>query len=117
MAHNLNSKGSQKLKKLLSVIVFTMVVFIIVATSYADKGVIAFTNTKCFVINTPSGYVLVDGYVNVPTGTTVIGKFNTFGSTEMFDDNGNELSGYIYIEDYGLSESRLNEKLADKCAP
>jgi hypothetical protein len=75
----------------------------------ADKGVIAANNSKCFVIGTPSGFVLVDGWVNAPQGTAVIGNFNTYGSTKIFDTNGNDVSGYIYIEEWGLSKSRLLE--------
>lgn len=84
--------------------------------AYADRGVIALANSKCFVIDTPMGYVLVDGWVNVPKGTVVIGNFNTFGSVQIFDTNGNDVSGYIYIEDWGLSKSTVLEKWADKCA-
>lgn len=85
-------------------------------SAYADSGVIALANGKCFVIDTPMGYVLVDGWVNVPKGTVVIGNFNTFGSVQIFDTNGNDVSGYIYIEDWGLSKSAVLEKWADKCA-
>jgi|ERR1700686_2457082 hypothetical protein len=86
------------------------------SSARADKGVIAANNSKCFVIGTPSGFVLVDGWVNAPQGTAVIGNFNTYGSTKIFDTNGNDVSGYIYIEEWGLSKSRLLEKWADKCA-
>jgi hypothetical protein len=85
-------------------------------SAHADKGVIALASSKCFVIDTPTGYVLVDGWANVPKGTVVIGNFNTYGSVKIFDTNGNDVSGYIYIEDWGLSKSSVLEKWADKCA-
>lgn len=81
----------------------------------ADRGVIALTNSKCFVIETLMGYVLVDGWVNVPRGTVVIGDFNTYGSVKIFDINGNDVSGYTYIEEWGLSKSAVLEKWDDKC--
>lgn len=97
-------------------VVVSLVGFLLSGIAHADKGVIALANGKCFVIDTPSGYVLVDGWVNVPKGTVVIGSFNTFGSVKIFDTNGNDVSGYIYIEDWGLSKSSVQEKWADKCA-
>lgn len=83
--------------------------------AHAERGVIVLANSKCFVIDTPSGYVLVDGWVNVSKGTVVIGDFNTFGSVKIFDLNGQDVSGYIYIEDWGLSKSSVLEKWKEKC--
>lgn len=83
---------------------------------HAGKGVIALANSKCFIIDTNLGYVLVDGWVNVPKGTVVIGNFDTYGSIKIFDTNGNDVSGYIYIEDWGLTKSSVLEKWAKKCA-
>lgn len=103
--------------KLTSVSLVVSLMGLLFATpAYADKGVIALVNSKCFVIDTLMGYVLVDGWVNVPKGTVVIGNFNTYGSVKIFDTNGNDVSGYIYIEDWGLSKSRVLEKWANKCA-
>ena len=66
------------------------------------------------------GYVIIDGWVSASKGDTVIANdFNTYGSIEIFDTNGQDISGYIYIEDWGLSKSRLqdkwNDKYRDKC--
>jgi hypothetical protein len=76
---------------------------------------IVLMNSRCFVIDTPTGYVLVDGWVNAPNGTIVIGKFNTYGSIKLFDASGNDVSGYIYVEDWGLSKASVLEKWRDKC--
>ena len=85
----------------------------------ADSGVIVLMTRKCFIINTNSGYVIVDGWVSANKGDTVIGSFNNYGSTKIFNTSGTDVSGYIYIEDYGLSKSRLqdkwNDKYRDKC--
>jgi hypothetical protein len=83
-------------------------------TTYADAGVIVLMTRKCFVINTNTGYVIVDGWVSASNGDTVIGDFNTYGSTKIFNTSGRDISGYIYIEDWGLSNSRLQEKWDDK---
>jgi len=104
--------------------VIGIVLAILIVTTFplsanAEKGVIVIMTRKCFVIDTNSGYVIVDGWVSASKGDTVIGNFNTYGSTEIFDSNGNDISGYIYIEDYGLSKYRLqdkwNDKYRDKC--
>lgn len=87
--------------------------------AYADAGVIVLMTRKCFIINASSGYVIVDGWVSASKGDTVIGDFNTYGSTKIFNSSGQDISGYIYIEDWGLSKSRLqdkwNDKYRDKC--
>ncbi len=80
----------------------------------ADAGVIVLITRKCFVINANSGYVIVEGWVSASKGDTVIGDFNTYGATKIFDTNGTDVSGYIYVEDYGLSKSRLQDKWNDK---
>lgn len=108
------TKQSTKLTSI-SVIV-SLIGLLLSSPAHADKGVIALTNSKCFVIDTPLGYVLVDGWVNAPKGTVVIGNFNTYGSVKIFDTNGNDVSGYIYIEDWGLSKSSVLAKWATKCA-
>lgn len=93
----------------------SLIGLLLCAPAHADKGVIALVNSRCFVIGTALGYVLVDGWVNVPKGTVVIGNFNTYGSVKIFDTNGNEVVGFIYIEDWGLSKSSVLEKWATKC--
>jgi hypothetical protein len=108
--------NTKKLAKRTSVFAATGLVGLLLSFSaHADKGVIALVNSKCFVIDTPLGYVLVDGWVNVPKGTAVIGNFNTYGSIKIFDTNGNDVSGYIYIEDWGLSKTSVLEKWDRKC--
>ena len=103
--------------KLASASVVSLISFLLLSgPAHADKGVIALANGKCFVIDTQSGYVLVDGWVNVPKGTVVIGNFNTYGPVKIFDTNGNDVSGYIYIEEWGLSKSNVLGKWANKCA-
>jgi len=101
------------------IIVVTFIITIIAVPANAEKGVIVYMTSRCFVISTNSGYVIVDGWVSIGKGATVIGKFNKYGSTDIFDSNGNDVSGYIYIEDYGLSKSSLedkwNDKYYDKC--
>lgn len=88
-------------------------------TASADAGVIVLMTRKCFIMNTNNGYVIVDGWVTASKGDTLIGDFNTYGSTKIFNTSGQDISGYIYIEDYGLSKSRLqdkwNDKYRDKC--
>lgn len=107
---------AQKSTKLASILAAAgLINLLFCGPAHADKGVIALVNSKCFVIDTPSGYVLVDGWVNVPKGTVVIGSFNTYGPIKIFDTNGNDVSGYIYIEDRGLSKSSVLEKWKDKC--
>lgn len=81
----------------------------------ADTGVIVLSNSKCFVISTQSGYVLVDGYVNALKGTTVIGDFNRYGTIDIFDNKGQKLQGYIWVEDFWMSKQKLLEKWTTKC--
>jgi hypothetical protein len=81
---------------------------------YADVGVIVLMTRKCFIINTNSGYVIVDGSVSANKDDTIIGDFNTYGSTKIFNTSGQDISGYIYIEERGLSKSRLQDKWDDK---
>jgi hypothetical protein len=52
--------------------------------------------------------------VSANKGDTVIGDFSTYGSIKIFNASGTDVSGYIYIEDYGLSKSRLQDKWNDK---
>lgn len=107
---------AQKIIKFFSIIcAASLISSLSCCPAHADKGVIALVNNKCFVIDTPTGYVLVDGWVNAPKGTKVIGSFNTYGSIKIFDTNGNDVTGYIYIEDWGLSKSSVLEKWNDKC--
>jgi hypothetical protein len=82
--------------------------------SYAEAGVIVLMTRKCFIVNTNTGYVIVDGWVSASKGDTIIGDFNTYGSTKIFNTSGQDISGYIYIEDWGLSKSRLQDKWNDK---
>lgn len=97
------------------IIVFTVLIITIIAgPANAEKGVIAYVTRKCFVIKTNSGFVIVDGWVSANKGDTVIGNFDSYGGTDMFDIDGNKLSGYIYIEEYGLSKSRFQSKWGDK---
>jgi hypothetical protein len=99
------------LVSLLVVLVLTSLTFTL---AFADKGVIVHMTRKCFVISTNMGYVIVDGWVSAKVGDAVIGSFNTYGSTKIFDRNGNDISGYIYIEDWGLSKSSFQNKWQDK---
>ena len=80
----------------------------------ADAGVIVLMTRKCFIINANSGYVIVDVWLSGNVGDTVIGDFNTYGSTKIFNTIGTNVTGYIYIEDFGLSKSRLQDKWNDK---
>ncbi len=84
------------------------------AVSYAETGVIVLMTRKCFIVDTNTGYVIVDGWVSASKGDTIIGDFNTYGSTKIFNTSGQDISGYIYIEDWGLSKSRLQDKWNDK---
>jgi hypothetical protein len=102
-----------------SVLLFFLTAGVLPITAYAEAGVIVLMTRKCFVINTNSGYVIVDGWVSAGKGDTVIGDFNNYGSTKIFNTSGQDVSGYIYIEDWGLSKTRLqdkwNDKYRDKC--
>lgn len=82
----------------------------------ADRGIIVVMTPKCFVIQSDYGYTIVDGWVSARKGDELIGDFNTYGSTKIFDVSGRDVSGYIYIEEYGLSRSRLEDKWRDKYA-
>lgn len=86
----------QKSTKLLSILcAASLISLMFCCPARAGRGVIALINSKCFVIDTPTGYVLVDGWVNSPKGTKVIGSFNTYGSVKIFDTNSNDVTGYI----------------------
>ena len=102
--------------RLLLTLVASLAACLFATSAFADSGVIVFMTRKCFVINILSGYVIVDGWVSASKGDTVIGDFNTYGSTKIFDASGNNISGYIYIEEWGLSKSRLQDKWKDKYA-
>lgn len=82
--------------------------------SNLETGVIEFMTRKCFVINSNSGYVIVDGWVSANKGDTVSGNFNMFGITKLYDITGLEVPGHVYIDDYGLSKTRLKDKWRDK---
>ena len=87
---------------------------IVPLSANAEAGVIVLMTRKCFVISASSVYVIVDGWVSANKGDTVIGDFSTYGSIKIFNASGTDVSGYIYIEDYGLSKSRLQDKWNDK---
>ena len=100
--------------RVIGILLVALTVITVASPAYAEPGVIVYVTRKCFVINTNSGYVIVDGWVSANKGDIVIGDFNRYGSTKIFDKNGNDVSGYIYIEDWGLSKSRLQDKWRDK---
>ncbi len=100
------------------------------APAHAEIGVISQANRKCFSITTPSGFVLVRGWINAPLGATVEGPFNVFGpvpifdrngndltggTTRAFDENGNEVDQSAYIEDFGLTDDGLRTKWSFMC--
>lgn len=106
--------------KRLKAIKFSLIFLLLTAgllptTSYADEGVIVLMTSKCFIIDTDMGYVIVDGWVSAIEGDIVLADdFNTYGPIEIYDINNQDISGYIYIEDWGLSKSGLQNKWDDK---
>lgn len=97
---------------------------------HADKGVIAQANNRCFVISTSSGFVLARGAISVPPGAVVMGEFSAFGTVDIFDQGGNNVTGgdvrafdengnlvdkSAYIEDFGLTESGMRTKWSFMC--
>jgi hypothetical protein len=79
--------------------------------------VVAYEDSKCAVLENSYGYTLVEIYTGYPDkGATVIGPVNRFGLEKFYDENGRQLfTGYI--DDFGLSESRVIEKIQSKCRP
>ena len=102
------------MKILFSFVFLSLLLTTIPSMANADSGTIVLVTRKCFVIDTNTGYVIVDGWVSASKGDTIIGDFNTYGSTKIFDTTGKDVSGYIYIEDYMLSKSRFQDKWKDK---
>lgn len=93
-----------------SLLLLMVAVGAIPTASYAETGVIVLMTSKCFVVSANTGYVIVDGWVSANKGDTIIGDFNTYGSTKIFNTYGQNISGYIYIEEWGLSKSSLQDK-------
>ncbi len=78
----------------IGVSLIALIAGILPLSANAEAGVIVLMTRKCFIINTNSGYVIVDGWVSASKGDTVIGDFNTYGSTKIFNTSGTDVSGY-----------------------
>lgn len=63
------------------------------------------------VVATRGGYTnaeVYSGYGSIFEGRLVFGEFHSFGFTDTYDDDGNEV-GRLYIDDYWVSEDTAAE--------
>lgn len=103
----------------LVIIIFSAISLIVTTANAQDLGVyvVAYEDSKCAVLENSYGYTMVEVYTGYPNkGATVIGPVNKMGLEKFYDENGRQLfTGYI--DDFGLSESRVAEKIQRKCRP
>lgn len=84
----------------------------------AASGVVVFNKSGCrgrYVVETTMGYAILEwfGGHDPLEGERIQGDFESYGMKEIYFGNSRE--GKVWLEDYWLSRSRAQEKLATFC--
>jgi len=105
------------MKKTLIILVLLLVGFSV--SAYAETkipGKVIFDHYDCntydyIIIETRSGYTtaqVYSGYSATYSGKLIYGDFHSYGFTEIYNDDGDEV-GRIWVDDYMVSAYTANE--------
>jgi hypothetical protein len=89
--------------------------------AYASTGTVYKRISGCdyFLVSSVQGYALLEWYggPDPDVGDTVRGKFETYGMHSLLvnDDDDEDNTLKVWVEDYWLSREDALEKLVDKC--
>ena len=89
------------------------------SATQGSKGVVVLVPLSCrdhFVVSTSQGFALLEWYGGAlpQEGQAVVGDFEKYGMQAMFNTAGQRTQ--IWVEDFGLSNSRVRERLARFCS-
>jgi len=92
-----------------------------VANTSVSRGTVIHRISGCdyFMVQNHSGYSVLEwfGGDDPDKDDVLIGDFSSFGmhTFRYADDDDNDKSSRLYVEDYGLSKTDALEKLVDEC--
>lgn len=100
---------------------FFIVLFVLICAIpvFAGKGTVVLKKSGCdyfLVQDTNDDFILMEwmGDHDPDKGDVLVGKFNSFGSTEIYCSTHDEEVS-VYIEDYGLTKRNAIEQLYEQC--
>ena len=85
---------------------------------YAAKGEVVYKSSRCdyFIVETPSGYALLEWYGgNDPDkGDIVVGNYEDYGFKDIYNLTADQ-EMKVWVEDYWLSKDDALERLFELC--
>lgn len=93
-------------------------VFFLISDIFAATGIVVYNKSGCrsrFVVETNMGYAILEWYGgNDPLeGSQLVGDYESYGFKDIFNTTADsELR--VYVEDYMLSKSSLQDKFFNK---
>ncbi len=93
-------------------------VFFLISDIFAATGIVVYNKSGCrsrFVVETNMGYAILEWYGgNDPIeGSQLVGDYESYGFKDIFNTTADsELR--VYVEDYMLSKSSLQDKFFNK---